>query len=114
MVAPFSGLRVQVETLLGEEETLREQVEALAVGLEAAAQAEHLAADQLVAPAVAPAGLELIERVREALHLSAAYLAEQQDDQVARQLAAELALLQGALPDPAGPPQNLHSCSRRE
>jgi transposase len=107
VVAPFRGLRMQVETLLGEEETLREQVEALAVGLEAAAPAEHPAADELVAPAVAPAGLELIERVREALHLSAAYLQEQQDDQVAHQLAAELALLQGALPDPAGPPPTL-------
>ncbi|HET9222501.1 MAG TPA: AAA family ATPase, partial [Roseiflexaceae bacterium] len=107
VVVPFSGLREHVETFLAEQVALREQVEALAVGLENAAPSEHPVAEPTVAPAVAPAGLELIERVREALHLSAAYLQEQQDDQVAHQLAAELALLQGALPDPAGPPPTL-------
>ncbi|HET9224774.1 MAG TPA: hypothetical protein VFO07_19835, partial [Roseiflexaceae bacterium] len=107
VVAPFSGLREHVAALLAEEVLLHEQVEALAIGLENAAPAEHPVAEPTVAPAVAPAGLELIERVREALHLSAAYLQEQQDDQVAHQLAAELALLQGALPDPAGPPPTL-------
>jgi hypothetical protein len=103
VVAPFGGLRAHAIALL-DDEALRAQVEALASGLADAAPAEHLAVDEIAAPVVAPAGLELIERVREALHLSAAYLQEQQDDQVAHQLAAELALLKGALPDPAGPP----------
>jgi hypothetical protein len=107
VVVPFSGLRVHVEAFLAEQVALREQIEALAVGLENVAPTEHPVAEPTVAPAVAPAGLELIERVREALHLSAAYLQEQQDDQVAHKLAAELALLQGALPDPAGPPPTL-------
>jgi transposase len=103
VVAPISALRAHAQMLLAEDEALRTQVEALAVGLADVAPVEQLEADE-IAPAVAPAGLELIERVREALHLSAAYLQEQQDDQVAHQLAAELALLKGALPDPAGPP----------
>jgi transposase len=107
VVAPFSVLREQAEALLSEDDALREQAEALAAGLEDAAPAEHIEIDEAAAPPVAPAGLELIERVREALHLSAAYLQEQQDDQVAHQLAAELSLLQGALPDPAGPPAPL-------
>ena len=104
VVAPFSALRAQAEGQLGEDEALRAQAEALAAGLEAAAPLEQPEAGEVVAPAVAPAGLELIERVREALQLSATYLQEQPDDQAAQQLAAELALLKGALPDPAGPP----------
>ncbi|HEX9372055.1 MAG TPA: hypothetical protein VF897_13660, partial [Roseiflexaceae bacterium] len=50
----------------------------------------------LAAPA--PAGLELLARMRNALEDSAEYLQEQSGDQ-ARQLAQELAALQAALPD---------------
>jgi transposase len=107
VVVPFSGLRQLAEQLLEEDEFLRSRADALAAGLAEAEPAEHPEADETAAPAVPPSGLELIERVREALHLSAAYLQEQQGDQVAHQLAAELALLQGALPDPAGPPPTL-------
>jgi hypothetical protein len=107
VVAPFAALREQAEALLGQDGALREQGEILATGLEESAPDQSAEMDEVAVPPIAPAGLELIERVREALHLSATYLQEQQDDQVAHQLAAELALLQGALPDPAGPPSAL-------
>jgi transposase len=104
VVVPFSALHELAEVQLREDEVLHELTEALAVGLEDLVPAEHAETEEIAALPIVPAGLELIERVREALHLSAVYLQEQQDDQVAHQLAAELALLQGALPDPAGPP----------
>jgi hypothetical protein len=47
--------------------------------------------------------MELLERVRNALEDSAVFLQEQGDDQAAHQLAAELAVLQAALPNLAGP-----------
>jgi transposase len=54
-------------------------------------------------PSIVPTGIELLERVREALQNSAAYLQRRPSDQVARKLAAELEVLQGALPDLSGP-----------
>jgi transposase len=109
IVAIFGALRFAAEALLGEDSVLRERVVALAALLEqptildpGAAGAES-EAETSTALLVAPAGLELLERVREALQNSAAYLQEQQDDQVAHQLAAELEILQDALPSAAGP-----------
>ena len=54
-------------------------------------------------PAPVSAGMELLERVRNALEDSAVFLQEQGNDQASQQLAAELAALQAALPNLAGP-----------
>ncbi len=59
--------------------------------------------DDPATPGTVPTGIELLTRVREALQVSAAYLQEQHGDPQAHQLAAELEVLQEALPDPAGP-----------
>jgi hypothetical protein len=112
-IAGFGALRFAAEAQLREDDTLREQIEALAVDFEQTAAPAPLSPpeptleDDAAAPAPVPAGLELLERVREALQVSAAYLQDQQDDQLAHQLAAELEVLQDALPDPAGPPAPL-------
>jgi hypothetical protein len=87
-------------------------VEGLAANLDAAPAAleqAEIAPDtfedetlQIVAAPVS-SGLELLERVRNALEDSAEYLQEQGGDQAALQLAAELAALQAALPNLSGP-----------
>jgi len=108
-VAIFGALRFEAEVRLREDNELRERLAALAISLEATAPTTAEAPSETSPPeegaalAVAPAGLELLTRVREALQSSAAYLQEQQDDHVAQQLAVELEILQDALPDPAGP-----------
>jgi transposase len=113
-IAGFGALRLAAEAHLHEDSELREQIEALAVDLDEVtllapeSPPEPAPEDDATAtPALVPAGLELLERVREALQVSAAYLQEQQDDQLAHQLAAELEVLQEALPDPPGPPTPL-------
>jgi transposase len=109
-VVCFGALRFAAEVLLREDDALREQVEALAIDLEETASLALGSPpppapedDTAATPAPVPAGLELLTRVREVLQVSAAYLQEHQDDQVAHQLVAELEILQDALPDPAGP-----------
>ena len=108
----FGALRFAIAARLREDADLRERVHALAATLEGAEPATVDSTTNLdilepseptPAPAALPAGLDLLNRVREALQTSAAYLQDQPGDQVARQLAVELEVLQAALPDPAGP-----------
>jgi transposase len=109
----YPALRAAAAACLREEDSLRERTAALAAALSSAAaghaaeaEATHRAPDdvepQLGAAPVA-SGLELLERVRNALEDSAEYLQEQGDDLAARQLATELAALQAALPDLSEP-----------
>jgi transposase len=103
--ALLDALRGEFETLLRRDATLHDCVAALATSQNQGELApEELGLSAIEpAPPHAPAGIELLERVREALQNSAAYLQRRSSDRVARQLAAELEILQGALPDPAGP-----------
>lgn len=111
MVMVFNALRFNAAARLREDGALREQLDALAAVLDAGVAALDTAANPGIldadeaelAEAAMPAGLELINRVREALQHSAAYLQNQHADQAARQLVVELERLQAALPDPAGP-----------
>ena len=114
IVAGFGALRFAAEAQLRQDGALREQIEALAVDLDAVMLLELespleplLEGDSTATLVPVPAGLELLERVREALQVSAAYLQEQEDDQQAHQLAAKLEVLHEALPAPAGPPTPL-------
>jgi transposase len=109
-VRSFGALRFAVQAKLREDSALNEQVAALAAGLEEHIEVNGLPlpkGDVAATPGPVPTGLDLLTRVREALQVSAAYLQEQQDDPQAHQLAAELEVLQDALPDPIGPPAPL-------
>ena len=110
-LALFGALRAAASAQLRADEDLRARVEALAADLSAtpSEQAPPLelppadpAAVRPPAEVALPSGLELLERVRNALEDSAALLQAQGDDQ-SRQLARELNALQAALPDTTGP-----------
>jgi AAA ATPase domain/Homeodomain-like domain len=112
MVFTFGILRVCIEARLREDGDLRDLLQTLATDLEVTMPdvldspsnpviLEPDEAERTAAPM--PAGLDLLNRVREALQTSAAYLQDQDGDQEAHQLAAELEVLQAALPDPSGP-----------
>jgi hypothetical protein len=111
-VVTLGVLRLSIEARLREDDELRELLQTLATDLEVAMPdvldsapnpgiLERDEAESTLAPM--PAGLDLLNRVREALQTSAAYLQDQHGDQEARQLAVELEVLQAALPDPNGP-----------
>jgi hypothetical protein len=110
-VTLYGALRSTATARLREEEQLRERVAALEGDLDAATESapSSLPAITTIAEAAEPApllvssGMELLERVRNALEDSAVFIQEQGDDQTAHQLAAELAALQAALPNLAGP-----------
>ncbi|HJZ46528.1 MAG TPA: AAA family ATPase, partial [Roseiflexaceae bacterium] len=110
-VTLYGALRNIAAARLREEEQLRERVIALAAELHSTTestppeQLEPIAAADPADPAPPPisAGMELLERVRNALEGSAVFLQEQGDDQAAHELAAELAALQAALPNLASP-----------
>jgi hypothetical protein len=89
-----------------EDDQLRERVAALSATLDAAPVARPALADataEAAVPASVSSGIELLERVRNALEDSAVFLQEQGNDQATQQLAAELAAIQAALPNLAGP-----------
>ncbi|MFN8503719.1 AAA family ATPase [Kouleothrix sp.] len=98
-VTIYNALRGPAGALLRHEAALREQVAALAADL---ASAPAVPPPAPTAEPPAPAGTELLARVHSALEDSAAYLRELSHDD-ARQLVAELAALQAALPVPGGP-----------
>jgi adenylate kinase family enzyme len=103
-VTILSALQPHAAVRVGEDDDLRLLVENLATTLKAmSSAAPEQESEGEPPPATIPAGLELLARIRNALEDSAEYLQEQQDDQVARQLAAELEMLQAALPDLSGP-----------
>ena len=110
-VLTIGALRFTVETRLREDGEARKQLEALEAALNTSEPAALdtpanqgiLDSEDERTPAAPPAGLELINRVREALQTSAAYMQDQHADQLARELVVELEALQAALPDPAGP-----------
>lgn len=111
-VGVLGALRFSIEARLRDDDDLRERLHALpeklqAValgGLDSAPNMTILEPDQAAsAPASLPSGLDLLNRVREALQSSAAYLQDQPGNPAARQLAQELEALQAALPDPSGP-----------
>jgi len=108
----YAALRAAAAARLRGDELLRARVEGLAANLNAAPAALEQAEvapdtfeDDMLQIGAAPvsSGLELLERVRNALEDSAEYLQEQGGDQAALQLAAELAALQAALPNLSGP-----------
>jgi hypothetical protein len=101
----YGALRNAAAARLREDDQLRERVAALAVELDSAPVpapvAQHALAD-VPEPTTVSAGMELLERVRNALEDSAVFLQGQGDEQATQQLAAELAALQAALPNLAG------------
>ncbi|HEU5097951.1 MAG TPA: AAA family ATPase [Roseiflexaceae bacterium] len=112
-VTLYGALRNTAGARLREETQLRERLLALADQLDATSEAQadalpeaaSASADAPEPPVSAPvsSGLELLERVRNALEDSAVWLQEQGSDQAAHQLAAELAALRAALPNLARP-----------
>jgi hypothetical protein len=105
----YGALRNAAIARLREDEQLRDRVAALAAELDAppvaapvAVPARATAPAEATVPAPIPAGMELLERVRNALEDSALFLQEQGNHQASQQLAAELAALQAALPNLAG------------
>jgi hypothetical protein len=106
----YRALRNAAAARLREDDQLRERVAAIADELGAASVSAPAALPALAdvaaeasVPAPVSSGMELLERVRNALEDSATFLQEQGNDQVAHQLAAELAALQAALPNLAEP-----------
>jgi hypothetical protein len=106
----YGALRNAAAARLREDDQLRERVAAIAAELDTAPVpapvARRALADapaEATVPAPVSSGMELLERVRNALEDSAVFLQEQGDDQAAHQLAAELAMLQAALPNLAEP-----------
>jgi hypothetical protein len=110
-VTLYGALRNTVAARLRDETQLREQLTSLTDELSVSPEAisENMLADPGILdpaelmPAPVSSGLELLERVRNALEDSATWLQEQGGDQAAHQLAAELAALQAALPNLTGP-----------
>lgn len=101
----YGALRNAAAARLREDDQLRERVAALAAELDSAPVSEPVARLALAdAPEPVPisVGMELLERVRNALEDSAVFLQGQSDEQATQQLAAELAALQAALPNLAG------------
>jgi len=104
-VLVYGALRNAVAARLREDEQLRERVAALATELESApvsAPVARLTLADTPEPTTISAGMELLERVRNALEDSAVFLQGQGNEQATAQLAAELAALQAALPNLAG------------
>jgi transposase len=108
----YAALRAAAAARLRGDDMLRARVEGLAANLDsapAALEQAEIAPDTFdedtlqIGAAPVSSGLELLERVRNALEDSAEYLQEQGGDQAALQLAAELAALQAALPNLSGP-----------
>jgi hypothetical protein len=107
----YGALRTAAAAQLREDDQLRERVAALATELDSAPEPTPIAppaladttAEAATIPALVPAGMELLERVRNALEDSAILLQEQGNDHARQQLAAELAALQAALPNLAEP-----------
>jgi transposase len=103
----YGALRNTAAARLLEDDQLRERVAALAADLDtaapAAAPAERLAPVDVPEPTPVSSGMELLERVRNALEDSAVFLQGKGDEQGSQQLAAELAALQAALPNLTGP-----------
>ena len=109
VVRLYGALRNAAVTRLREDDQLRERCYALAADLDSAPVSAPITppahADtpaQPAAPVPISSGMELLERVRNALEDSAVFLQEQGNDQASQQLAAELAALQAALPNLAG------------
>ncbi|MEO7913611.1 MAG: AAA family ATPase [Roseiflexaceae bacterium] len=101
----YGALHNAATSRLLEDEQLRERVAALAAELAHApvsAPVARLAPADIPEPMTIPAGMELLERVRNALEDSAVFLQGQGNEQGTQQLAAELAALQAALPNLAG------------
>ena len=93
----YGALRNAAAARLREDDQLRERVAALAAALDAAPVAAPVAqlaladaAAEATVPAPVSSGMELLERVRNALEDSATFLQEQGNDQAAHQLAAEV------------------------
>jgi transposase len=102
----YGALRNAAAARLREDDQLRERVAALAAELDSAPVSAPVAQRALAdvpEPTTISAGMELLERVRNALEDSAVFLQGQADEQATQQLAAELAALQAALPNLAGP-----------
>ena len=102
----YGALRNAAAARLREDDQLRERVAALAAELDSAPVSAPVAQRALAdvpEPTTVSAGMELLERVRNALEDSAVFLQGQGDEQATQQLAAELAALQAALPNLAGP-----------
>src|SRR6266545_2068924 len=106
----YGALRNAAAARLREDDQLRERVAALSATLDAAPDITPVvlpafadATVEATVPAPVSSGMELLERVRNALEGSAVFIQEQGNDQATQQLAAELAALQAALPNPAGP-----------
>jgi transposase len=101
----YGALRNAAATRLHEDDQLRERVAALAAKLDSAPISAPVARQALadtLEPTPVSAGIELLERVRNALEDSAVFLQGQGDEQATQQLAAELAALQAALPNLTG------------
>ncbi len=105
----YGALRNAAAARLREDDQLRERVAVLAAALDTAPVSIPIARQAIAnppaeasTPAPVSSGMELLERVRNALEDSAVFLQEQGNDQAAHQLAAELAVLQAALPNLAG------------
>ncbi len=106
----YGALRNAAAARLREDDQLRERVAALSATLDAAPDITPVvlpafadATVEATVPAPVSSGMELLERVRNALEGSAVFIQEQGNDQATQQLAAELAALQAALPNLAGP-----------
>jgi hypothetical protein len=107
VVLLYGALRNAAATRLREDDQLRERVAALAEELDTTTRMPtpvgRLAIIDAPEPTPISSGMELLERVRNALEDSAVFLQGQGDEQATQQLAAELAALQAALPNLAGP-----------
>ena len=106
----YGALRNAAAARLREDDQLRERVAALSATLDAAPDITPVvlpafadATVEATVPAPVSSGMELLERVRNALEGSAVFIQEQGNDQATQQLVAELAALQAALPNLAGP-----------
>jgi hypothetical protein len=106
----YGALRNTAAARLREDDPLRERVATLAATLDSAPVSAHVAPPapaeapaETPNPALVPAGMELLERVRNALEDSAIFLQEQGNQQASQQLVAELAALKAALPNLTGP-----------
>jgi hypothetical protein len=109
-VTVYGALRNIAAAYLREDTQLRDRVAGLTSELSTtldAAPDASLSDDSADTPepvaSPVSSGLELLERVRNALEDSAVFLKEQGDDQAAHQLMAELAALRAALPNLAEP-----------
>lgn len=98
-VTLYGALRELAEVHLRQRPELRERITTLAADL--AAETSPVSAEAAAARPEAPADQELLARIHSALEDSAEYLQGQRATK-ARRLAAELAAIQAALPQPTG------------